>query len=200
MERKKSLSTLMNQTSLNLEVAQLIKGIREQKELSQEEVCEKANISRQYLSEIENGRRARLNLETVAQIVDACGEQLGITSSFKHTLQVSDQTVKEDQILNAFAEGRIEDAEILLAQIRRWRYPTKYVIAKCKRMLAVAISYHFRGVRGHSQEVVSHLVMGLAAIGCGEEAERFIEMYYRIIEQGEKEQQRLYREKKREEP
>lgn len=182
----KPIEGWLKQEPLALEIAQLIKGLRQHKNLSQEEICEEVELSRQRLSEIENGHLKRLDLDKVQAIVNACGEQLYVTSSYDNPLQISDQTEQEDQILLAFSEGRIEEAEEGLAQIRYWRYPTTHMVAKCKLHVALAISYHFKQLQDRSQMQMNKLLMGLSLMDCREEADRFDEMYARIIECGEK--------------
>ncbi|MBP1040091.1 helix-turn-helix transcriptional regulator [Vagococcus sp. BWB3-3] len=187
MNEKMVVSKLIKSEPLHLKVAQLIKELRHYKNVTQEEVCQHAKITRQYLSEIENGHRKQLNLVKIQEIVQGCGERLYVTTSYDNPLQISDQTEKEDKVLNSFAEGQIQEAERLLSEIRQWRYPTEHIMAKCKRKTAVALSYHFRQMPRESEAALNRLVMGLAMIDCREEADYFMEMYYRIMKLGEKE-------------
>nr|WP_283808993.1 helix-turn-helix transcriptional regulator [Vagococcus allomyrinae] len=172
----------------------MIKELRLAKRLNQGELSERANVSRQYICEIENGHRRQLNLVKIQDLVNGCGEQLFVTTSYANPLQISDQTEKEDQILRAFAEGKTELAEELLGDIRGWRYPTEHIVAKCKRNMAVAISYHFRGLPNYAHGKMNNLIAGLSYLDCGEEAEYFAEMFYRIIKNGDKELYRMYLE------
>lgn len=183
---EQTLDSLLKQVPLHVEVAQLIKEVRMNKKVSQGDICKGVGMSRQHLSNIENGRLKRVDLEELAAIFGLCGERLFITSSYDNPLQVSDQTEQEDQVLNAYAAGELEKAESLLMAIRRWHYPTEHINAKCKRNTAVAISYHFKGLCHQSQNLMNQLVMGLGLLSCGKEADYFIEIYQRIIEQGEK--------------
>lgn len=187
MKKEQALTHLMKRQAIHLEVAQLIKELRQAKELSQTDLCARVTISRQYLSEIENGHRRQLNLAKIEELIMGCGEQLVITTSYSNPLQVSDQTVREDQVLRAYAEGQTEKAEVLLGAIRSWRYPTEHIVAKCKRNMAIAISYHFREQPKLALGKMNQLIMGLSALDCGEEAEYFTELFYRIIKMGEKE-------------
>lgn len=187
MKEKAMITKLLKGDPLHLKVAQLIKELRLYKNITQEEVCRQANVTRQYLSEIENGHRKQLNLLKIQEIVQSCGEQLYVTTSYDNPLQISDQTAKEDKVLNCFADGKIQEAEDLLSEIRYWRYPTEHMTAKCKRKTAVALSYHFRHMPYQGLAVLNRLVSGLCMIDCREEAEYFIEIYFRIKSLGEQE-------------
>ena len=184
---KASFKSLLKQESLQEEVGRMIKEVRTFKKMSQGELCELTQVSRQNLSEIENGRIGQLDLEKVCKLVNACGEQLYVTTSFNNRLQISDRTEREDQVLVAFASGDIEQAEELLKVIRQWRYPPSYITAQCKRHVAIAVSYHFMGMTDRSKLRMSDLVMGLSYLGCDKEADRFIEIYDRTISSGENE-------------
>lgn len=199
MNEKIVISKLINSEPLHLKVAQLIKELRQNKHVTQEEVCQQANVTRQYLSEIENGHRKQLNLVRIQEIVQSCGEQLFVTTSYDNPLQISDQTEKEDKILNYFAEGDIQEAERLLSEIRFWRYPTEHIIAKCKRKVAVSLSYYFRQMPRESEASLNRLVMGLTMVDCREEADYFMEMFYRIMRLGEKEVSRRQRDSRKKE-
>ncbi len=181
------MTQLLKRHPVHLEVAQLIKELRQAKGISQTDLSKKAAISRQFLSEIENGHRRQLNLIKVEKLINACGESLYITSSYENPLQISDQTEKEDQILRAFSLGQTELAESLLAEIRQWRYPSEQLMAKCKRNMAVAISYHFRGNPKFAYGKMNNIVMGLGYLDCGEEAGYLTEIFYRIIKNGDEE-------------
>lgn len=192
MRKSQRLPYLLKRQSIHLNVAQLIKELRLVKNIKQEELCERAAISRQYLSEIENGHRRQLNLVKVEDIVNACGEQLYLTTSYRNPLQISDQTEREDQVLRAYAEGQIEEADALLAEIYSWRYPAEHIMAKCKRNMAIAISYHFKGLPKHAIGKMNNTVMGLSQIDCGEEDDYFTELFYRIIGTGDQKLSKKY--------
>lgn len=183
---KENFATFLKQEPLQKEVGRLIKDIRLYKRLSQNELCELTNTSRQKLSRIENGRISQLDLEKIRQLINACGEQLHITSSFDNPRQISDRTEREDGVLTSFAAGEIKKAEELLRVIRRWNYPPSYITAQCKRNVAIAVSYHFMGLEDRSKLKMSDLVMGLCYLGCDKEADRFIEIYDRTIDSGER--------------
>ncbi|WP_314061559.1 transcriptional regulator [uncultured Vagococcus sp.] len=184
--KEESFITLLKQEPLQIEVGRLIKDMRVQKHLSQGDLCQLTHTSRQQLSKIENGRIGQLNLEKVRQLINACGEQLHITTSFDNPLQISDRTEREDAVLIAFAAGEIKKAEELLQVIRRWNYPPSYITAQCKRNVGIAVSYHFMGMEDRSKLRMSDLVMGLCYLGCDKEADRFIDIYDRTISSGEK--------------
>lgn len=183
---EEDVAMLLKEEPFRLEVGRMIKEIRMHKGVSQSELCQKADVSRQYVSEMENGQIKRLDLEKVRKVVMACGEQLFITSSFNNPLQISDRTEREDAILTAFANGEVDKAEKLLKVIRRWNYPPSYLTAQCKRNVAIAVSYHFKDMATRSKLRMSDLLMGLSYLGCDKEAEYFIEMYERTIDSGEK--------------
>ncbi|WP_314065577.1 helix-turn-helix transcriptional regulator [uncultured Vagococcus sp.] len=178
-------SLIKREKSIIVSAAQLVKEVRLAKDISQDELCERVDMSRQHLSKIENGHIKKLDLNCLDLLINGCGEKLELQSSYINKLQLSHQTEKEDQVLITYSQGRIEVAEELLAEIRRWQYPPEHLRARCKRNMAIAISYYFKGRHSYSQNKMNEIVMGLSLIGCGEEAERFIEMYYRIVKKGE---------------
>lgn len=183
---EQAFTTLLKQAPLQVEVGQMIQELRSYKKLTQNDISQLTDMPRQTLSELENGRISHLDLEKIRKIVNVCGEQLYITTSFENPLQISDRTEREDAVLIAFASGDIKTAEELLRTIRRWHYPSTHLTAQCKRNIAIAVSYHFKGMETRSKLRMSDLVFGLSYIGCDKEAERFIEMYDRTIDAGEK--------------
>ncbi|WP_314068291.1 helix-turn-helix domain-containing protein [uncultured Vagococcus sp.] len=192
MKHDQGLDQLLRRHPVHLEVAQLIKELRQAKGMTQTDLSQKALISRQFLSEIENGRRRQVNLVKVADLINACGESLYVSSSYENPLQISDQTEKEDEILRAFSAGQMELAESLLAEIRNWRYPSEHIMAKCKRNMAIAISYHFRGNSKIAHGKMNNIIMGLSYLECGEEANYLTEIFYRIIKNGNKQLLKQY--------
>lgn len=179
------IKSVISRQSIVLEVADLLKTLRLEKDLQQADLMDRFSaLNRQTISRIENGRRATIDLGQLAEIVNACGEQLVIGTTYDNKKTLINST-KEDKVLSAFAEGRIEEADVLLEELRQWQYPAHQVTAKCKRNMAVHISNHFKGQTGQSHLLMNGIAMGLSMIDCDKEAQHFIEMYHRIINEGE---------------
>jgi len=60
------------------EIAEKIKNIRKEKKLSQSAVSEKAGISRQTLSKLENGEIGKVSLQVFIKVLDVLDQELEI--------------------------------------------------------------------------------------------------------------------------
>lgn len=178
-----TIKQLVKEQSIAIEAGVMVRWLREEKGLTQQELAKRVSFSRQKLSAIENGHRVQDNLGCLQEITNACGETLILSTSLENTRRPNN-TEREDAILLAFSAGRIREAEQLLNDIRSWQYPLYQMYAKCKRNMAVCLSYYFKGREGQSLTMMNDLVFSLSNLKCEKEASHFKEMYYRISKKG----------------
>lgn len=177
------INHVIKEQAILLEVGDLLSRLRREKQWRQKNVSEKLGIGRQALWKLENGKKAKIDLVRLAQIVNFYGEELIITTSNQNKQSLT-TTYAEDKVLIAFAEGRIEDAEEGLEELKNWVYPFYRIEAKCKRDMAIAISLHFKGESSRSYTLMNDLVMGLATLKYSKEVDHFVEIYSRLISEG----------------
>lgn len=168
-----------------VEVARLLRELRQGKNLSQEELANRVGRNRQVVAQLEQGRSRAINLFRLEEIVAACGERLILTTTEKSRDFPLD-TRQEDRVLVAFAKGEIGEGERLLADLRRWQYPVTQVMACCKRDMAVTISYYLKGRTDRSHSEMNKIIMGLSLIGFVKEANDLKELYEHVLDQVEK--------------
>lgn len=72
----------MSDTSIGLEIGSALRNLRLQKNFSQEELSEKAGISRSAISEMENGKAAT-SMITIIQVLRAL-QQLDLLDAWKN--------------------------------------------------------------------------------------------------------------------
>lgn len=179
-----STELIIRKQEIVLEVADLLRNLRRDKKLKQKFVAEQVGVKRQVLSKLENGQREQVDLVQLAEIVNTYGEELIVTTGSQSKESLIN-TEEEDLVLIAFSEGRIEEAEDLLEPLRHWHYPFHRIEARCKRDMAIAISYHFKGAVSRSYTLMNDIVMGLALLKCKDETLHLIEIYQRITKEGE---------------
>lgn len=167
-----------------LEVARLLRELREKKGISQGQLAKRIGRNRQVVAQLEQGIVKNINLRRLDELVAACGEGLIVTTTEKARIFPLD-THQEDQVLVAFAKGQIGKAERLLADLRRWQYPATQVMACCKRNMAVTMSYYFKGRSDLSHAEMNKIVMGLGLIGFAKEAYELKELYEYVLDQAE---------------
>ncbi len=86
----------------------LIKEIREEKEMTQEELATKLNISQNYLSEIENNKKKNISFELVLKICDALDVEIR-----KIYIAVSDIEELRKRLHESIEENGIDSEETL---------------------------------------------------------------------------------------
>lgn len=172
-----------NKTIL-IKVARLIRELRQKSNLSQTELANRIGKQRHVVSDIEQGRLKTVNLIRLEKMVMACGAHLVITTTDPKKEVVLD-TFQEDQVLLAFADGKIGEAERLLADLRRWQYPVTQVMARCKRDMGMTMSHYFKGLTDRSHSEMNQILMGLSLLGFVNEAHELKELYEHILDQSE---------------
>lgn len=90
----------------------LIKEIREQKEITQEELSKRSGISRNYIAELENNKKANPSFKTIYKIATAL--QVEIRQIY---VAIGDIDKLENLLYKATTETKINSNEIL--KIRR---------------------------------------------------------------------------------
>ncbi|WP_314068638.1 helix-turn-helix transcriptional regulator [uncultured Vagococcus sp.] len=167
-----------------VEVARLLRELREAKHISQEELAKRIGRNRQVVAQMERGVSQGINLLRLEEMVAACGERL-VLATTKQKKEIPLDTYQEDQVLVAFASGEIGEAERRLSGLRRWQYPVTQVMACCKRDMAVTLSYYFKGRTDLSHSEMNNITMGLSLIGFVKEAVALKELYNDILDQAE---------------
>lgn len=166
-----------------LEVARFLRELRERKQVTQGELADKGGVSRQAVSAIERGKCKKIDLVRLMELVNACGETLVLSTSDRK--ESWGTTPLEDEVLTAFQEGELLEAEQKLTAIRRWQYPLNHILGRCKRDMAVTMSYYFKGRNDLSHSKMNKIVMGLSLLGFVKEAREMAAMYNRILDDGE---------------
>lgn len=178
------INHVIKEQAILLEVGDLLSRLRREKQWRQKEVSEELGLGRQALWKLENGKKAKIDLVRLAQLVNFYGEELIITTSNQNKRSLTN-TYAEDEVLIAFAEGRIEEAEEGLEELKNWVYPFYRIEAKCKRDMALAISQYFKGAVSRSYTLMNDIVMGLATLKYPKEVDHFVEIYSRVTREGE---------------
>lgn len=170
-------------TNIQLEAARLLTRAREKKRLSKQKLAEQMGIDRRAIIDIEYAKRS-VDLVLLDKILTACGETLMLRLSSRPGRK-SLNTAIEDEILNDFAAGNPALAEEKLKKIRTWHYPMNQCLARCKRDTAIALSYHFQGKQARGASYMNNTIMGLSLARFTQEAQQFIELYQRIVREGD---------------
>lgn len=167
-----------------VEVARLLRELREMKNMSQEELARRIGRKRQVVAQMEQGISKGINLLRLEEMVAACGERL-VLATTQQKKEIPLDTYQEDKVLVAFASGDISQAERQLSELRRWQYPVTQVMACCKRDMAITLSYYFKGRTDVSHSEMNNIVMGLSLIGFVKEAAELKTLYNDILDQAE---------------
>lgn len=160
----------------------LLTEYRKRHNLSQDELAAILGIHRRQVARLES-EKGLVDLKRIEQAFALMDEQLQVRLAPKSAK--TNMLPVEDQILQLFAEGKLDKAEPLLKTIRTWQYPLSQAMSRCKRDMAIALQHHFKGNAARGAAYLNNTIMGLSLARFTKEAEQVMEMYQGIIRKAE---------------